>query len=108
MTAVANIVYAERQNALLVPNRAIRRSGQERTVDVQVDGKAEPRTLRVGLSDEQRTEVLEGLQEGDIVLVEAASRTGAAGAQQGQARPLGGGGFGAGIPGAGAAIPIRR
>ncbi len=41
------------------------------------DGKPEPRTVRLGLSDGQRTEVEEGLAEGDDVIV-AASRPGGA------------------------------
>lgn len=108
MTAVANIVYAERESVLLAPNRAIKRSGQERTVEVQVDGRPERRTVRTGLSDDQRTEVTEGLQEGDLLLVEA-PRTGAtAGQQQGQ-RPFGAvGGLGGGVPGGGLNAPIRR
>jgi len=98
MTAVATIVYAERQEVLLVPNRVIKRSGQQRTVEVQVDGKAENRNVTVGLTDDQRTEIREGLAAGEVVLLPAATT----GQQQGQRTQVGfgpTGGFGG--PGAG-------
>ena len=69
MTAMANVVYQERRDVLLVSSRAIKTNRQERSVQVLVDGKPETRVIKVGLSDDSRTEVLEGLNEGDQVLV---------------------------------------
>jgi len=43
------------------------------------DGKPEPRTVRLGLSDGQRTEIEEGLAEGDDVIVATSRPGGAAG-----------------------------
>lgn len=75
MTANANIVYQSKQGVLLVPNRAIKTANRESTVQVLVDGQPQTRTIKTGIADDQRTEVIEGLNEGDTVLVEA-SRTG--------------------------------
>ncbi len=72
MTATANVIYQSKQNVLLVPNRAIKTVNRERQVQVLVDGKAETRTVQVGLADDQRSEITSGLNEGDTVLIEAA------------------------------------
>ncbi|HLE81501.1 MAG TPA: efflux RND transporter periplasmic adaptor subunit, partial [Dehalococcoidia bacterium] len=73
MTAMANVIYQERSGVLLISSRAIKTNRQERSVQVLVDGKPETRVIKVGLSDDTRTEVLEGLKEGDQVLVQGAS-----------------------------------
>ncbi len=74
MSAVPSIVYQERQGVVLVVNRAIKTVGREKTVQVMVNGAAETRTIKVGLADDTRTEVLEGLSEGDQVIVESTAR----------------------------------
>lgn len=103
MTAVAAIVYQQRQNVLLVPSRAVKTQGRDRTVQVVVNGKQETRTVTLGLSDDTRTEITDGLQDGDEVLVDV-GRTGAAAANATNRAPgaagLGGGGIA--IPGGGA------
>jgi macrolide-specific efflux system membrane fusion protein len=99
MTANVNVVFQSKQNVVLVPNRAIRTVNRERQVTVLVDGKPETRTIQTGLADDQRTEVTEGLSEGDTVLIEvraATTRTATTGAMPGggipgAAVPLGGG-----------------
>jgi HlyD family secretion protein len=69
LTANAQIVIAERTDTLLVPSRAVRRQGRQQFVDVVVDGKIETRPVRTGLSNDQFTEILEGLREGENVLI---------------------------------------
>lgn len=110
MTATAQIVYQQRQDVLLVPSRAIRSVGRERTVQVLVDGKPESRTIEVGLSDDQRTEVTSGLQPGDQVLVEGARAPTAAQQRlpQGAVVPGGGGFTGGGFAGGAARPPAGR
>ena len=71
MTANVNIVVADRQNVLVIPNRALKRQGRNQTVELLVNGKTESRTIKAGLSNDQMTEVLEGLAEGDSVLIPA-------------------------------------
>ena len=69
MTAVADIVVERRENVLWVPSRAIQTIRGQSVVQVLVDGKIEERTVQVGLSDEWRMEIVEGLREGERVLV---------------------------------------
>jgi len=70
MTATANIVYAQQDGALLVPNRAVRRQGRDQVVDVLTpQGQVESRTVRRGISNDQVTEITDGLAEGDRVVI---------------------------------------
>jgi RND family efflux transporter MFP subunit len=65
MTMDANLVIARREQALLVPTRAV----QGTTAWRVVDGHAVRRTLTLGAKGAERTEVLLGLDEGDRVIV---------------------------------------
>jgi hypothetical protein len=69
MNGRAMLVTEERKDVLVVPNRAIRRRGEDIVVEVVVDGKPEIRGIETGLSDTDNTEVLSGLEEGDLVVV---------------------------------------
>jgi HlyD family secretion protein len=67
MTANVKIVVGRKENVLLVPNRAIRASGQERQVQVVRAGKPTAVAVQVGLANENETEIVSGLAEGDEV-----------------------------------------
>jgi hypothetical protein len=97
MTATANIVYAQQDNALVVPNRAIRRQGRDQVVDVLTkDGTLDTRVVERGLSNDQTTEITSGLNEGDQVVIPTTA-TQLPG--NGRAPGLGGPGFGGpGLP----------
>lgn len=69
MTATASIIVDRRDNALLVPNRAIRSQGGQRVVQVLYNGQVIAVPVQLGLSNETATEVLSGLQEGDQVIL---------------------------------------
>jgi len=71
MTASANIITARKANVLLVPNRAVRRDGQGRFVEVIADERVIRQDVETGLSNEAVTEITEGLQEGVRVVVSA-------------------------------------
>ncbi len=86
MTANVSIITAEKKNVLKIPNSALRvklsRGNEGTTVQgrtVWVVEKGEPRMVRValGMSDGSVTEVLEGLSEGQEVVVETRAKTGA-------------------------------
>jgi len=78
MSATAEIVLSDRSNVLLVPDRAIRYDGQGSPV-VQVLVTREPegtteieeRSVVIGLSDGFQTEIISGLWEGEMVVIEA-------------------------------------
>jgi len=73
MTATINLVLEERKNVLAIPEKALRSEGGRRVVQV-VDGQsATSRPVKVGRRGGGFIEVLEGLKEGEVVLVNGAS-----------------------------------
>ena len=69
MSASADIVINERSNALLVPDRAIKKDSQGNTVvEVMVNEQIEERTVVIGISDGFETEIVNGLEEGEMVI----------------------------------------
>lgn len=70
LTAAAKIVVQRRENVLLVPTRAIKTEARNRVVQVMVNGTPEKRQVRTGMNDEQNTEITQGLQEGEVVMIE--------------------------------------
>ena len=71
MSATANIIIEERSNVLLVPTQAIKQDRQGNSiVIVQAGEELQPRLVVTGLSDGLRTEILDGLSEGEIVVIE--------------------------------------
>jgi RND family efflux transporter MFP subunit len=71
MNANISIVTQQRDNVLLIPNRAIRTAGQQRLAAVLREGKRADVQITLGLGNDLETEVVEGLREGDVVLVGA-------------------------------------
>ena len=70
LSANALIEVSSRENVLLVPNRAIRREGDERVVYVRADGdELERRVVAVGVRDSEVSEILSGVSEGEEVAV---------------------------------------
>ncbi len=65
LTLEVNIVTREREDALLVPSGAI----EQGKVWVVEDGKATRRSIRIGVSGTDKTEILSGLAKGDKVIV---------------------------------------
>ena len=71
MSASADIVLAKRSNVLLVPDRAIDKDKEGKTiVRVVVNEQIEERQVVTGISDGFNTEVISGLGEGEMVLTE--------------------------------------
>lgn len=88
LTVTVTITVEQKTNVLLVPNRAITRQGGQNLVRVQKeDGAIESRPIEIGINDFQYTEVLEGLSEGEQVVVAQSTTTNSAtGTQGGQQR----------------------
>ncbi len=68
MTATVNLIIAQHDNVLLVPNQAISRKSGTATVNVIKNGVTSSVTIKTGLSNYQYTEVTDGLSEGDQVV----------------------------------------
>lgn len=71
MTASVTIFLERREGVLAVPAKAVQRERGKNVVYVLADGRAEPREIKVGWRDGQWIEVASGLEEGEIVLLEA-------------------------------------
>lgn len=87
MYAEVNLRVNERSNALSVPLEAVDRSGPAaRVYAVVAPGVIHITPVILGLENDQRVEVLSGLQAGDVVIV--GRRAGLRDGQPVQARPL--------------------
>lgn len=72
MTADVDIIVASVEDVLLVPNQAIesdRAAGRYFANVPRLDGTTQRVEVLIGLRDESRTEILEGLKEGDVVVL---------------------------------------
>ena len=78
MTLSIEVETARRDAALVVPVAALRGEGSASTAVVLIerDGRAEARTVRLGLRTLDAAEVLEGLAAGDTVLRDSAIKAG--------------------------------
>ncbi|HZV48171.1 MAG TPA: biotin/lipoyl-binding protein [Candidatus Dormibacteraeota bacterium] len=97
MTASASVIVQQVQNALNVPNLAIRNQGGTTVVDVYRNGKVTPVEVEEGLVGDTATEVKGDLRPGEQVVLPTTQlgTTSAGGAGGGARRGFGGlGGFG--------------
>lgn len=91
MTANVSIVVQQRDNILLLPNRAVKTSGRQKIVTVLKDNKQTQVDVTLGMSNDTQSEVMSGLNEGDVVVIQQTTT-----ATQGGAGGFGGPGFGPG------------
>ena len=75
MSATATLVVQQANNVLVIPNRAIGGSVSNPTVSVMVNGELVDMPVTLGISDDTRTQVVSGLKEGDMVLVDMSGTT---------------------------------
>jgi len=71
LTVTVSVQVDERNNVIVVPNRAIKREDGETYVQVQVNEAIEKRLIKTGISNFTHTEITEGLDEGEEVIVTA-------------------------------------
>lgn len=70
MTAAVNIVVNQLNDALLVPNRAVRLQNSQRVVYVLRDGKAVPVNIQLGATSDANSEIVSGdVKEGDLAVL---------------------------------------
>jgi hypothetical protein len=74
LTVTVSILVKEKNDVLMIPNRAITRQGQETYVQVMgADGVTEKRAIKTGISNWAHTEVTEGLSESEEVIIPQAT-----------------------------------
>jgi HlyD family secretion protein len=76
MTATADILVRESENALTVASSALVGRGAGQAVFVVEDGVARLRPVRLAASGEDRVAVAEGVRDGDVVVTRGAERLG--------------------------------
>lgn len=69
MTANVIIFLEQRKGVLTVPNRAVQREGSRKFVYLMENGSMERRYVNTGWKDNSYTEILDGLREGNVVVV---------------------------------------
>ena len=69
MTANLTIEVERRDNVLLIPTRAVQTKGNQKIVTVQLKGQSVTKVVAVGLSNDTSVEITDGLQEGDVVVI---------------------------------------
>ena len=69
MTVSTTLYLDKRSNVLAVPNRTISREGGQKVVQILTGGKPIRKTIRTGWKDSNYTEVVSGLNEGDLVII---------------------------------------
>jgi RND family efflux transporter MFP subunit len=81
MSGTANVIIASSPNALTVPNLAVKTASGKRYLTIMKDGQPVDTDVTFGLSNDTVTEVLTGVQEGDVVVLPQprATATGAGG-----------------------------
>jgi multidrug efflux pump subunit AcrA (membrane-fusion protein) len=84
MTGSIQVTTTRTDNALVVPSRAVRRSGRTATVTVRTGSGTEQRQVTTGVTNGTLIQIVTGLQDGDEVLVSAPSTTSTTAPQGGQ------------------------
>ncbi|MFZ3063556.1 MAG: HlyD family efflux transporter periplasmic adaptor subunit [Actinomycetota bacterium] len=94
MSADVKLDLGKKENVLIVPNLAVKTVEGKKVVSKIVDGVPTDVNVEVGLSDDENTEIVSGLLEGDKVTLGVVTITPQGGTQR---APMGGGGgmFGA-------------
>jgi len=75
MSVNANIITAQKNNVLLVPNAAVKPQGDQNVIEVIRNSVATTVPVTIGASNDLQTEILEGLQENDQVITSNGATT---------------------------------
>jgi len=90
MSGTAQVILASRTNTLTVPNLAVKTQTGRRYLTIQRDGQPVDTDVTFGISNDTVTEVLTGVQEGDVVVLPQPRAAASGGANRGV--QIGGGG----------------
>lgn len=69
MTTRVRIIVEEKENVILCPNESIRFEEGRYVVYVKKNGDVEKRPVKIGIRDENYTEIISGLAEGETILL---------------------------------------
>lgn len=100
MAVSATIITSSKDNVLLLDSAAVNTRGEQSTVIIQKDGKDTNVTVETGDSNDTQTEIISGLNEGDVI-VTATSKTSSSKSSGSSSTSIFGGtsgGMGGGMP----------
>ena len=69
MSVSAAIIIEAKPNVLLVPNSAVKSQGEAHYVEISGTTSPRRQTVETGLSNDESTEIISGLKEGDLIIV---------------------------------------
>ncbi|KKS03599.1 MAG: Efflux transporter, RND family, MFP subunit [candidate division WWE3 bacterium GW2011_GWF2_41_45] len=90
MGVEADIILESKEGILYVPTAAVKSTKNGKAVTVVANGQQINTAVKTGISDSSNTEILEGLNEGDVVLMETLPTSGFSTNSQVQFRGVGG------------------
>lgn len=98
MAVNANIILSVKNDIVLVPSAAVQISNNQSTVKVMRNGQVVSVPVEIGSNNDTQTEIVSGLNEGDVVVVGVTNPSGSTTQSQGGVSPFSsfGGGRGAG------------
>jgi len=89
MNGSASIIADQKADVVAIASALIRRRGNEKVVEVIVDGQIELRPVETGLSDGENIEITSGLNVGDVIAVRGVGQVGASPTKQADELPEG-------------------
>lgn len=101
MSATATIYLDKKENVLRVPAEAVTTENGRSIVQVMVNGQSQIKPVKIGLTTDRWVEVVEGLQEGEEVII-------ASSASSGNRQMFMGPGMGGPPPSGGATVRVQR
>ncbi|MCB0972623.1 MAG: hypothetical protein KDA97_14045, partial [Acidimicrobiales bacterium] len=93
-SVTVEIAYEEVADAIQVPSLAVTTADGTSTVEVQTDGGTETRTVTTGLTAGTMTQITDGLDAGESVVITLPGARGGGDEEDGSDVGTGGGGFG--------------
>src|SRR5207302_2946085 len=69
--ADVTVLVGQKDDTLLIPASAVAKVGDDRLVALVAGGKPEVRSVKVGMRNDQMIEIMDGLKDGDEVIVPA-------------------------------------
>jgi len=76
MSITANIIVESVNNVITIPSSAIKTMGDKNFVQVMLnDGKIERKNIEIGITDDVFTEIKNGINEGDKIVVQTSTNT---------------------------------
>ena len=88
MTVTANIIIDRKENVLLIPSSAVQTQDEQNFIKILKGDQAQSISVETGLVSDTQTEIVSGLEEGDLVITGTVSSVGS---QENGSSPFGGG-----------------